>query len=161
MDYLKRANVEQKKPDTKEYILCDSVYVKYKNRMLVTVKWEGNNWKKVWELRLLGWWYVLWSISLFGCWSCVCVQLWKFTKLYICNIYTFLWSYCVWVYSCELEGEKTPRMSVSKMLISFLTFLLNSVNVHILKLWKNMIMNYSLKCFWKTSWNIFWYCLRI
>lgn len=42
-DYLKRANVEQKKPDTKEYILCDSIYVKYKNRMLVTVKWEGNN----------------------------------------------------------------------------------------------------------------------
>lgn len=92
----------------------------------------------------------------------VCVfSLWKFTKLYVCNIYTFLWSYCVWVYSCELEGEKTPRMNVSKMLMSFLTFLLNSVNVHILKLWKNMIMNYSLKCFLKTSWNIFWYCLRI
>ena len=134
--------------------------MKYKNRMLVTLKWEGSNWKKVWKLRLLGCWYVLWAIYLGA--NRVCVfSLWKFIKLYICNIYTFLWSYCVWVYSCELEGEKTPRMSVSKMLISFLTFLLNALSVHILKLWKNMIMNYSLKCFLKTSWNIFWYCLRI
>ena len=31
----------------------------YKNRLLVTLEWEGNNREKVWGLGLLGCWYVL------------------------------------------------------------------------------------------------------
>lgn len=31
MDESRRLNVEKKKPDTKKYMLCDSIYIKFKN----------------------------------------------------------------------------------------------------------------------------------
>lgn len=32
MDNSSRHDVEEKKPDTKEYVLYESIYIKYKNR---------------------------------------------------------------------------------------------------------------------------------
>lgn len=71
-----------------------------------------------------------------------------------CNMYTFTCTpFCKGiVFELKVVNwreKKTPRMSVSKVLLSFLTFLLNALNIHILKLWKNMIMNYSLEHFLK------------
>ena len=36
--------VEQKKPETKEYILCDSVYIKKKNRKTYLCYYKSGQW---------------------------------------------------------------------------------------------------------------------
>lgn len=41
MNDSSKYNVEEKKPDAKEYVLCDSIYIMYKNRQNFSVLLEA------------------------------------------------------------------------------------------------------------------------
>lgn len=86
--WYKNPNVEQKKPEEKEYRLYDSIYVNYKIRMFFSFLSSG---KELIKKRVQDWcfWhpgrYCFFSMSakdvdIFNLWKCI--------KLFTCNMYT-------------------------------------------------------------------------
>lgn len=86
------------------------------------------------------------SVSQPGCQSHGCVQ---FVSLSSNTLVTCTLFYKDTVFELKVVNwrKKHPEWVLTKC--CFLTFLLSAVNVHILKLWKNIIMNYRLEHFSK------------